>query len=562
MLGLVATGGAAGWMLRLSPTDEAPPVTRFTIPVPGGHDMVAYRPNLAVSNDGRVLAYVSNGTLYKRRLEQGDSEALGVFPGICCLRFTSDGQSILIGTDYGSDLKSVSIDGGAITDLSSRIIDEDIIIGSWFESGGIHLRRAGDTGWTRITNLDSAAAEAAHQWPQLLEGSRSVLFTILGASMMWHDASVVVQDIESGERTTVATGGTFGRYVPTGHVVYVRADGTVEAVPFDLERRQVTGNAFIVEQGVRTGYWGGAASFAISDAGTFAFVRGSSWQQHLLTWVDREGRVLEHVGQPVTVEGIRLSPDERYAVTYVASPNADIARFDMVTGEQRRITFDTETEDNPIWSPDGRRVAYRKIVAANDVRILTRPLDGQGDVDEIYTATDWFVKAIAWSPDGAALVLSSGKALFMLHLENQRVDTVSYESGFADFSPDGRWLAYTSSETGRVEVYVTSYPDLTGKQQVSRNGGRLPIWSARSGELFFVNGDTLMASAVSTGNGFDWTIPRPLFVRPDLATLDYNFSVSADGQRFLYPAQNPDALAREIHVVLNWFEELRGMGTE
>ena len=105
---------------------------------------------------------------------------------------------------------------------------------------------------------------------------------------------------------------------------------------------------------------------------------------------------------------------------------------------------------------------------------------------------------------------------------------------------------------------MTSYPELAGKQQISTNGGRLPLWSARSGELFFVNGDTLMATAISTGDAFDWTTPRPLFVRPDLATLDFAFGVSADGPRFLYPAQNPDAPAREIHVVLNWLEELRG----
>jgi tRNA A-37 threonylcarbamoyl transferase component Bud32 len=558
VVGLMAISGVAGWMLRPWPTHGAAPVTRFTIPVPGGHDMAAYLPNLAVSDDGRVLAYVSDGTLYKRRLEWDEPEALGKFSAMCCLRFSSDGKSIFAKGGFGlGDYRSVPIDGGSMVDLSSRPIDEDLVSAGWGGPGTL-LRRAGDTIWTEIAALDSGGVEGAHGWPQLLESGQSVLFTILGPSMMWHDASIVVQDIESGERTTVVTGGTYGRYIPTGHVVYIRADGTVEAIPFDLERRRVTGNAFTIEEGVRTGYWGGAGSFTISDAGTFAFVRGSTWQQHLLTWVDREGSLLGHVGQPVTVEGIRLSPDERHAVTYVASPNADIARFDVATGEQRRLTFDTKTEDNPIWSPDGRRVAYRKIVAANDARILAQAVDGQGEVEQLFASADGLALPEAWSPDGSAMAVGTGGALFVLHIESQRIDTVSnYPGGRAKFSPNGRWLAYTSSETGRGEVYVTSYPGLAAKQQISMNGGRLPEWSAQSGELFFLNRDTMMVSSVSTENRFEWTTPRALFAKADFPSLDFSFSVSADGQRFLYPAQNPDAPAREIHVVLNWFEELR-----
>jgi serine/threonine-protein kinase len=560
LVGLMAISGVAGWLLHQAPSGEGAPVTRFTIPIPDGHDMVAYLPNLAISDDGRVLAYISNDTLFKRRLERNEPEALGTFPAACCLRFLADGQSLLASTNYGDDVQIVPIDGGTMVDLASRPIGEDLVVGSWASVGTL-FRPAGDTTWMSITTPRSGGTESAHQYPQLLEGGRSVLFTVLGPSMMWHDASIVVQDIESGRRTTVATGATYGRYVSTGHVVYVRADGTLEAVPFDLAQRRVTGSGFAIEEGVRTGYWGGAGSFAISSTGTLVFVRGSSWQQHRLTWLDRQGNVLGHVGPPVTVEGIRLSPDERYAVTYVASPNADIARFDVVTGEQRRLTFDTMTEDNPIWSPDGRRVAYRKIVAGDDIRILTQSLDGQGDLEEIYASAEEFASAQAWSPDETALVISDPGALFVLNIESQRVDTVSHSYGSAVFSPDGRWLAYSSPETGRTEVYVTSFPGLTGKQQVSMHGGRLPEWSAQSGELFFVNGDTMMISSVSTEKGFDWTTPRPLFVRADLTGIVFSFSVTADGQRFLYPAQNPDASAREIHVVLNWFEELRARET-
>jgi eukaryotic-like serine/threonine-protein kinase len=320
----------------------------------------------------------------------------------------------------------------------------------------------------------------------------------------------------------------------------------------------VTGRAFTVAQGVQTGYWGGAGSFAISDSGTFAYVRGSNWQLHRLTWVDRQGKVVGHVGGPITAEGVRLSPDGHYAVTYVASPSADIARFDVATGEQRRLTFDPRTEDIPVWSRDGRRVAYRLILGASDNRIVTRPADGQSTVEQLYAPHHGgTVLPLDFSPDGSALALEDD-GLLVLHLATQRVDTVSRSrKRQAQFSPDGRWLAYTGEDTGREEVYVIAYPALTGKQQISRTGGRTPAWSARSGELFFLKSDTVMATSVSTRSSLEWTTPRPLFARPDLAALDYAFGVSADGRRFLYPARNPDAAAREIHVVLNWFEELK-----
>jgi serine/threonine-protein kinase len=451
----------------------------------------------------------------------------------------------------------VALSGGQIVNAASRPLGEDIVSGGWLRQG-LFRRRALDTAWTLITKRDSGGAVAAYMWPQQLEGGQSVLYTVMGPSGMWYDASVVLEDLTSGERTTVASEGTYGRYVPTGHVVYINDKGTVEAVPFDLRRRRVTGRAFTVAEGVQAGYWGGAASFAISDSGTFVYVRGSNWQLHQLTWVDRQGKVVAHVGEPITAEGVKLSPDERYAVTYAASPSADIARFDLATGEQRRLTFDPRTEDIPVWSRDGRHVAYRLIMGADDNRIVMRPADGQGTVDTLYAPKHGgTVLPLDFSPDGSALALEDD-GLLILHLASQHVDTVSRSrKRQAQFSPDGRWLAYTSEDTGREELYVIGYPALSGKQQMSRTGGRTPAWSARSGELFFLKNDTVMATSVITQPSLEWTTPRMLFARPDLGALDYGFSVSADGRRFLYPARNPDAAAREIHVVLNWFDELK-----
>jgi Tol biopolymer transport system component len=257
------------------------------------------------------------------------------------------------------------------------------------------------------------------------------------------------------------------------------------------------------------------------------------------------------------VEGIRLSPDERYGVTYVASPKADIARIDLRTGEQRRLTFDESTEDNPVWSPDGRRVAYRKTFSGYDHRILLAPLDGQGEVVEVY-ASNVAVVPRAWSYDGSAIAAVGGLNLLVVWIDGSRVDTITASAvAGAAFSPSGRWLAYDSRETGRSEVYVVAYPSRAAKYQVSINGGRLPMWTAGSDELFFLNADSMMVSTVSDAGEFDWTPPRPLFVSPDLDGLVHGFGVTADGRRILYPERNPAAAATEIHVILNWFEELR-----
>ena len=558
-LGLLAAGGAVGWMLHPRSASPSAPVTRLTIPVPGGLDGEGIFPMLSISPDGRSVVYFQGGTLYRRQLERDAPESLATFGMGCCPQFVEGGRSVLVGnaTRFGGELRMVPLSGGPIVNAASRPLGEDIISSAWLRPG-VRRRRAGDTAWKLITKPDSGGGVAAYMWPQLLEGGQSVLYTILGPSGMWHDARIVLEDLTSGARTTVASEATYGRYVPTGHVVYIRDDGRVEAVPFDLRRRRLTGRAFTVAEGVQTGYWGGAGSFAISDSGTFAYVHGSNGQLHQLTWVDRQGKVVGHVGEPITAEGVRLSPNERYAVTYVASPSADISLFDIATGEPRRLTFDPQTEDIPVWSRDGRRVAYRLIMGANDNRIVTRPADGQGTVDTLYAPKHGgTVLPLDFSPDGSALALEDD-GLLILHLASQHVDTVSRSrKRQAQFSPDGRWLAYTAEDTGREEVYAIAYPALAGKQQISRTGGRTPSWSARSGELFFLRNDTVMATSVSTQSSLEWTTPRALFARPDLAALDYGFSVSADGRRFLYPARNPEASPREIHVVLNWFEELK-----
>ena len=205
----------------------------------------------------------------------------------------------------------------------------------------------------------------------------------------------------------------------------------------------------------------------------------------------------------------------------------------------------------PIWSPDGRRIAYCKYLLG-EYRIMILDVAGQAAPESVFSHREYFYPK-SWSPDGVWLFAHGRDTSIVLNLENDEVITIPEVRG-GQFSPDGRWLAYTSSETGNTEVYVVSFPGLQGRQQVSVRGGTWPRWSAQSGEFFFRNRDTIMVANVSTGDVFvREELPRPLFVT---SARGGAYDVTADGRRFLVAAQNPDAPAREIHVVLNWFEEL------
>jgi Tol biopolymer transport system component len=551
---LLIGGAAIGWVVRPAPDRPAPAVTRFTAPLPPGERMVgSLDPMLAISPDGQTLAFIAGEVLFKRDLAVERPERLAEVPGACCPTFSRDGRWILFKATTNRLDGAVSVDGGPVVDVNTRVRDEDLVFAG-SGSATVLRRLAGQTDWTVVTETDSTGLEGAHASPQLLPGGRLLLFTVLGPGMMWTGAKLVVQDLESGSRTTIADQATFGRYLQDGYIVYATAEGNLEAVPFDARSRRATGSPMVVAEGVRVAYWGGAADFAVADNGTLAYVRGSTWALHQLTEVDRTGRVVRRIGDPATLEVLSLAPDGRSVASYVASANADISTTDLATGERRRLTFDETTEDNPVFSPDGRRITYRKLVTGREHRIVSQDLEGGGETT-IFVGNREMVPR-AWAPDGKTIALSSGPVLMLVDPEQGTVDTVSTQASWdgGKFSPDGRWLAYASTQTGVSEIYAVSFPGLGGRRQVSQRGGRFPQWAARSGELFFLQGDTVMVSTVATGAGFTHSAPRPLFTAPGIG--GQGFVVTADGQRFIYPAPNPDAAVGEIQVVLNWAKEV------
>jgi len=372
---------------------------------------------------------------------------------------------------------------------------------------------------------------------------------VIGPSGGWEDASIVVQDIASGERRTVIRKGTYGRYVSTGHIIYAQADGTILAIPSDLRRQQVSGTAS-----------------SVADDGTFAFVRGTSETPFLLNWMDRDGKVVRQLGPPLNGDYPSVSPDgSRIALTIRLPDHNDIWLVDSASGERDRFTFESTEDESPIWSPDGKRIAYSSAWTGEARRVYVKSVDGSSEPELLYTG-EYHLHLRSWSPDGKWLAFDqshpvTGWDIWVVSADGEEqlvpvATTAAVEMG-AVFSPDGQWLAYDSNETGHSEVYAVSFPELGAKRQISQRGGWLAQWDAQGNELFYrsLSGEVMVVPITALGRSLRSEAPRVLFPDPD--TPMPQFSVAPDGQHFAILAANPDAPAREINVVLNWFEELK-----
>jgi len=433
-------------------------------------------------------------------------------------------------------------------------------------SSGLWLTSEEGGASRQITTVVDSELETAHLWPQLLPDGKSVLFTVIGPSGGWEDASIVVQDIVSGERRVVVEKGTYGRYIPTGHIIYAQANGTILAVPFDLARRQTSGTASSVASGVRVALWGGAASFAVSDSGTFAFVRGTSETQSLLNWVDQDGKVVRQLGDPLNGTYQNVSPDgTKVALTIRLPDHNDIWIVDTTSGDRERFTFESTEDESPVWSPDGKRIAYSSAWTGQARRVYVKSVDGSSEPDLLYTG-EFHLHLTSWSPDEKWLAFyqwhpETGQDLWVVSADGEEqlvpVATTAATESDAVFSPDGQWLVYHSDETGQPEVYAVSFPEFGAKRQISQGGGSHAHWAAQGNQLFYrgLNSELMVVTMTAQGSSLRSGTPRVLFLAPDVPGP--RFGVAPDGQHFAILAENPDSPAREIHVILNWFEELK-----
>jgi len=581
LLGLVIASLAA-WNLKPS---SPQPVTRTVINLPPGQQLAGMEngPAVALSPDGTHLAYVARqgGTqqLYLRAMDSLEARSIPDTEGAFNPFFSPDGQ--WVGFFAGQKLKKVSISGGATLTLGDAgAIPTGASWGSRgmialaITAGGV-LQEVPDAGGKPHALTHFEKGENTHRWPEFLPGGTAVLFTAGMAGPSMTNEQVAVQLIGTGERRNLVQGAMYPRYAPSGHMVYAQG-GNLIAAPFDPQRLAVTGAAVPVVEGVLQSSVSGATQYSLSNTGSLVYVSGGlqSATQSRLVWVSRNG-----AEQPLTTPVHayvfpRLSPDGRRVAVSIQEQEMQIWLYDLSRETLTRFTFDGNTNLNPVWTPDSKRIAFTSN-KEGPLNPFWQLADGSGGLERLTTSESTQVP-MSWSPDGKLLTFieldpTTGFDIWTVQMSDPSAGSgqvrkaqpflrTPFNESAPRFSPDGHWLAYISNESGRNEVYVQPYPGPGGKWQISTEGGTEPVWNPNGRELFYRSGDKMMAVDIATQPGFAAGKPRMLFEGqyvPTPLTAPY-YDVSPDGQRFLMlkPAEQEQA-PTQINVVLNWFEELK-----
>jgi serine/threonine-protein kinase len=578
----LACASIAFWAVRRTPDA---PVTRVSIAFPKAERLrAASTRRFAISPDGSRIVYVGpdsiGSRLWVRDLNSLAARPLAGTENAHAPFFSPDGQSVGFFTGTPGDLRVVPVGGGP----TITVVRDSAVAwgGDWGADGRIYfvststrIERVPATGGAVeiVSALDSARGETEHDWPQLMPGGRTVLVQI------WHssigDTELGVLDLATGRTTPLIKDVVYGRYLPTGHILYATLGGSLLAVPFDVKRSVLTGAPTAIAEGVQVDNLSGSAQFAVADNGTMLYMPGGGAGSQQPTWVDRTGRTA-----PVdsmwrgNFTNIALSPDgTRLAV---ASPGTDGEQTwvkQLPAGPVSRLTFGGATNTRPAWTPDGRRISFISSRSGKRNAWIQRA-DGSAEAESLLAHPSQ-VDEVEWLPDGRRAVVRYGSGgvdgnrnLFLLvqgaATEPTPLVASRHEEFGADVSPDGRWFAYVSNESGRNEIYVRRLDDPgAGKSQVSIDGASEPLWAHNGRELFFrSNRGEMMVADVSLGDTFSARPPRMLFSTASMAQ-DLNhraYDISADDQRFVMINNTMNDVG-ELVLVLNWFTELRARTT-
>ena len=383
--------------------------------------------------------------------------------------------------------------------------------------------------------------------------------------------ALAVLDLDTGAVTRLGLPGVSPHYVSTGHLVYAAEDGSVRAVPFDASSLEVTGNPVPLVEGVVV-KTSGAANFSISDTGRLVYVSdpGGGMAQRSLVWVDRAGQE-EPVGAPPRAYmQPRVSPDgTRLVFTDQDADNTDVWVYDLTRATSTRLTSDPALDDRPLWTPDGERVVFAS-TREGASNLFWRAADGTGPVERLATSSN-LQRAYAWADDGQVLVYQEvgGETIvdiWTLPLASERAPEPLIQGPFTEnrpaLSPDDRWIAYASDESGQYEIYVQPFPDLGERWTISTSGGSSPVWGPDGRELFYLNGPAMMVVPIDTEDGFAPGNPGVSFegqYLPDVYGTDRTYDIAPDG-RFVMIKESGEAgqpaASPQLTVVLNWFQEL------
>jgi serine/threonine-protein kinase len=585
------------WLaLRPAPSQ---PLARYMVELPADHNPArAYGDNLTISPDGSAIVYTGVGPqgsqLWIKRRDQLQPTAINGTEGGYSPSFSPEGQRIAFLTGGGVVLLKVVSLGGEppLTLLDEGLGGNDVAWGPdgniYTDGGAFGIGRVPATGGELeiLTELDLEKSEGFHEWYDPLPNGRGVLFTAAySPASNAEEYTINVLDLESGA-SRVLLQGVFARYAPSGHLVYVTANGTLLAAPFDQDRLELTGPAVALAEGVGVGPFG-SADLAIAADGTLIYMAGAaSTGLSRVVWVDRMGEVTPvdegwefDPGQPEVA--LALSPDDRrLAVKINTEAGEDIWIKQLDDGPLSRLTFHEGIDRRPRWSEDGTRVLFNSDRDSPDTPgthydLWIQPADGTGS-PELLLDLEESILEVQRTPDESAFILRlrglSGAtdvrdivSLKAGETETTPLAAEPYDEKAVALSSSGRWIAYESTETGRDEIYVRPYPNADdGKWQISTGGGINPKWAHSEEEIFFVgsDGQMMVADVQAEGGTFRVGQRRPLFsVFDRILDSGANYAswdVSSDDQRFImvqHGAGDPEGA--DLILVQNFFDDLR-----
>jgi hypothetical protein len=418
-----------------------------------------------------------------------------------------------------------------------------------------------------VTSFDASRRETTHRWPFFLPDGRHFLyFSGSHSTGAQSELDAIFVGSLDGEKPKLLVDARSNAAYAAGHLLFVRHK-TLLAQRFDPKSLRLSGDAFPIAEGVQDDPGFFNAVFSVSQQGALAYQEaGGTIGLSEVAWVDRSGKKIDILGDPADdYYDPRISPDGRRVAVVVGDPG-DIWIYDVARRVRTRLTFAGGSDNAPTWSPDGTRVAFSSQRSGNG-DLYARTASGTG-ADELLSSSKVFKVANSWSPDGRSIVYTAfpgapgSKAdLWVLSLPERKISPLvetEFDEVTGAFSPDGRWLAYASNESGRFEIYVKPFPGPGGKWQVSTAGGLDPRWRRDGKELFYVAPDgKVMAVDVSTGAAFEAGTPHALFATSLKNASGSKYDVSADGQRFLLNRPIGEESSPPITLVQNWMALLK-----
>jgi serine/threonine protein kinase/Tol biopolymer transport system component len=569
-LALALVAAYLGWQIGFGEHSTTPVHLTVTLPPARALPNTSTKP-ITISPDGSAVVYAAYGEdrktqLYLRRLGSFESTPLVGTEGARGPFFSPNGEWLGFVSEDDNKLKKVLLRGGSAVVVADNAIlggtwadDDTIYYVKGFTSGVYAVPAGGGQQPRQVTKPGSSPDDRAHVWPSALPGNSGLIFTVW-TGRTFNDARIEGLSFASGKRNVLVEGGTGGTYIPGGHLAYTR-NGVLFVVGFDPKRMEVKGTPEPVVEGVMTGASNGDAVFAVSNTGTLAFQPGTlrSYPRNLV-WMDRSGSATDITPEVRPYANPAVSPDGKRIALTLEGSTFDIWVYDLERATLTKVSFGGD-DYFARWSPDGKMLGYSSTKSGH-MQLYVKHGILQGEETMVTDGPE--MKALYdWTRDGREIIFGrqnkdTGWDVYAAAVEGDHkvrpLVVAPFEQGRARVSPDGKWLAYTSDESGRGEVFVQAMNDPSTRAQISSEGGKDPRWSHTSDELLFLSKSRLMS--VKFAPGAELNPGKPVMLFEDKANW-LGYDVAPDERLVVARDASDKDPGTQINIVLHWFDELK-----